>query len=101
MLRQRDHEAPAVLRRETLVPYAEMGLAMQPVRADPNLGYIAWDYALASGIDLRLEWLALDATGGMFRASLHNRTTTTWPGMLNWIARLAPPSNPPAGQTAP
>lgn len=87
--------APAILRRETLVPYAEMGLAMQPVRADPNLGYIAWDYELVSGVGVRLEWLALDASGGMLRASVHNQTTTAWPVVLNWIARLAPPSNPP------
>lgn len=87
--------APAILRRETLVPYAEMGLAMQPVRADPNLGYIAWDCDLVSGVDVRLEWLSLNASGGMLRATVHNRSTTTWPVVLNWVARLAPPSNPP------
>jgi hypothetical protein len=87
--------APAILRRETLVPYAEMGLAMQPVRADPELGYIAWDYELVSGVSVRLEWLALNASGGMLRATMHNRTATAWPVVLNWIARLAPPSNPP------
>lgn len=87
--------APAILRRETLMPYAEMGLAMQPVRADPDLGYIAWDYELVSGVTVRLEWLALSAAGGMLRATLRNRSATTWPVVLNWIARLAPPSNPP------
>ena len=87
--------APAVPRRETVVPYAAMGLAMQPVRADPELGYIAWDYDLSAGIEVRLEWLALDVHGGLLRATVRNRTDTTWPVALNWIARLAPPSNPP------
>ncbi len=87
--------APAILRRETLIPYAEMGLAMQPVRADPNLGYMAWECALSAGIGLTLEWLAAGSDGGVLRATAHNRSSTTWPLLLNWIARLAPPSNPP------
>lgn len=87
--------APAVLRRESLIPYADMDLAMQPVRADPDLGYIAWDYDLPSGVAVRLEWLALSADGGLLRASLHNRSETTWPIILNWLARLTPPANPP------
>jgi hypothetical protein len=86
--------APAVLRRETLVPYAEMGLAMQPIRADPELGYIAWECKLSAGVDVTLEWLAV-ASGGVLRATAHNRSTSSWPLLLNWIARLAPPSNPP------
>jgi len=87
--------APAILRRETLVPYAEMGLAMQPVRADPNLGYIAWECKLAVGVELTLEWLAVGVGGGVLRATALNRSFSSWPLLLNWIARLVPPSNPP------
>lgn len=87
--------APAILRRETLVPYAEMGLAMQPLRADPNLGYIAWECKLDAGVDITLEWLAAGASGGVLRATARNRSQSTLPLLFNWIARLAPPSNPP------
>jgi len=87
--------APAILRRETLVPYAGMGLFMQPVRADPELSYIAWDCELAAGVTVRLEWLMLDAHGGLLRATAHNHGQSRWPLLLNWLARLAPPANPP------
>lgn len=87
--------APAILRRETLVPHAEMGLAMQPVRADMALGYVAWECKLAAGVSIMLEWLSAGANAGLLRATAHNRSQSTWPLLLNWIARLAPPSNPP------
>jgi hypothetical protein len=86
---------PAILRRETLLPHAEMGLAMQPLRADPALGYIAWEYRLDAGVQILLEWFSAGADGGKLTATALNRSQSTWPVVLNWVARLAPPSNPP------
>ena len=86
--------APAVLRRETLVPHAEMGLDMQPVRADPRLGYVRWDGALKAGIAFRLEWCALGRDGGVLRLTASNTTGASLPLLVNWLARLSPPAVP-------
>ncbi|WP_443751081.1 MGH1-like glycoside hydrolase domain-containing protein [Asticcacaulis solisilvae] len=86
--------APAILRRETLVPYAEMGLDMQPVRADPRLGYVRWECGLKAGIAMHLEWCALGADGGMLRLAATNRSDAPLPLLVNWLARLSPPTAP-------
>lgn len=86
--------APAVLRRETLVPHAEMGLDMQPVRADPRLGYVRWDGAMKAGVATRLQWCALGQDGGVLRLTATNTSDAALPLLVNWVARLCPPTVP-------
>lgn len=85
---------PAVLRQESLIPFAHGGLGMQPVRADPNLSYYAWLYRLEAGVEVRLEWLRLSEAGGVLRARVRNLSDATCPIVLNWTARLCPPPCP-------
>ena len=85
---------PAILRQESLVPFAHGGLNMQPVRADPDLSYYAWLYRLEAGVDVRLEWLRLSEAGGVLRARVRNLSDVACPVVLNWTARLCPPPCP-------
>jgi Trehalase len=82
---------PAIVHNEAIVPRPGKDVPVMPLRADPELGYVAFEYRLSGGLRVELEWARHDERTYVLRATAVNNGPAPLPLALSWVARLTPP----------